>query len=100
MPMYSISRFTLPARRSAARSAPPLWQAWRQEVQRGGYDNVFEAARHMGKLKDEYYRPNAENVALYNELYAEYKLLHDYFGRGANDVMKRLKQLKLSLFNE
>lgn len=67
---------------------------------RGGYDNVFEAARHMGKLKDEYYRPNAENVALYNELYAEYKLLHDYFGRGANDVMKRLKQLKLRLFNE
>ncbi len=68
--------------------------------ERGGYDNVFEAARHMGKLKDEYYRPNAENVALYDKLYAEYKLLHDYFGRGANDVMKRLKQLKLSLYND
>ena len=68
--------------------------------ERGGYDNVFEAARHMGKLKDEYYRPNPENVALYDKLYAEYKLLHDYFGRGANDVMKRLKQLKLSLFNK
>ena len=54
----------------------------------------------MGKLKDEYYRPNAENVALYDKLYAEYKLLHDYFGRGANDVMKRLKQLKLSLYND
>jgi len=23
--------------------------------------------------------------------------LHDYFGRGANDVMKRLKALKISL---
>ena len=68
--------------------------------ERGGYDNVFEAAQHMGKLKDEYYRPNPENVALYNKLYAEYKTLHDYFGRGANDVMKRLKQLKLSLYNE
>lgn len=67
---------------------------------RGGYDNVFEAARHMGKLKDDYYRPNAENVALYNQIYAEYKLLHDYFGRGANDVMKRLKALKLRLFNK
>lgn len=25
---------------------------------------------------------------------AEYQLLHDYFGRGANDVMKRLKTLR------
>ena len=27
-------------------------------------------------------------------LYKEYEQLHDYFGRGANDVMKRLKKLK------
>ena len=27
----------------------------------------------------------------YDELYAEYLTLHDYFGRGANDVMHRLK---------
>ena len=26
-------------------------------------------------------------------LYAEYRLLHDYFGRGGNDVMKRLQAL-------
>ena len=31
------------------------------------------------------------NVAAYDELYAEYRTLHDYFGRGANDVMHRLK---------
>jgi len=28
---------------------------------------------------------------LYDALYAEYVALHDYFGRGGNDVMKRLK---------
>ncbi len=28
------------------------------------------------------------------KLFAEYQKLHDYFGRGANDVMKRLKALK------
>jgi L-ribulokinase len=27
-------------------------------------------------------------------LYAEYKSLHDYFGRGGNDIMKRLKKIK------
>ena len=31
------------------------------------------------------------DVAAYDELYAEYLTLHDYFGRGANDVMHRLK---------
>jgi len=31
---------------------------------------------------------------VYEKLYAEYITLHDYFGRGANDAMKRLKALK------
>lgn len=62
--------------------------------ERGGYDSVFEAARVMGKLKDVEYHPIAENSDIYDKLYAEYDLLHDYFGRGENDVMKRLKMLK------
>ena len=61
---------------------------------RGGYDSVFEAGSVMGKLKDIVYTPNPENVAVYDKLFAEYKQLHDYFGRGANDVMKRLKNIK------
>lgn len=66
----------------------------------GGYDDVFEAGCHMAKVLDEHYEPIAENSDLYDKIYAEYKNLHDYFGRGANDVMKRLKALKLSLFND
>lgn len=62
--------------------------------EKGGYDSVFEAARAMGKLKDICYNPIAENAKIYDKLYAEYELLHDYFGRGQNDVMKRLKQIK------
>ena len=42
------------------------------------------------------YRPIAANVAMYDRLYKEYEILHDYFGRGANDVMKRLKALKVA----
>ena len=60
----------------------------------GGYDDIFEAARAMGKVKDTVYTPIPENAAVYVKLFAEYKTLHDYFGRGANDVMKRLKTLK------
>ena len=63
----------------------------------GGYDDVFEAARIMGNVKDTFYTPIPENVSIYNKLFAEYRKLHDYFGRGENDVMKRLKELKKSI---
>lgn len=60
----------------------------------GGYDSIFEAAAEMGKILDISYKPNPENVRVYQKLYEEYKILHDYFGRGENDVMKRLKKIK------
>ncbi len=50
----------------------------------------------MGALKDIVYKPIPENQAIYEKLYAEYVILHDYFGRGENDVMKRLKAIKAS----
>ena len=65
--------------------------------EKGGYDSVFEAARVMGKLKDVIYYPNEENSRVYDKLYQEYSILHDYFGRGENDVMKRLKEIKKSV---
>jgi L-ribulokinase len=60
----------------------------------GGYDSIVEAAAHMARLQDVVYTPIPEHEAVYDRLFAEYQLLHDYFGRGANDVMKRLKALK------
>ncbi len=60
----------------------------------GGFDTIQEAAAAMAKVRDYTYKPIPPNVAAYKKLYAEYKILHDYFGRGANDVMKRLKDIK------
>jgi L-ribulokinase len=60
----------------------------------GGYDTIAEAAAHMAHVQKLTYRPKAENHAMYNRLFKEYRTLHDYFGRGENDVMKRLKALK------
>lgn len=59
----------------------------------GGYDSIVDCARAIGKT-DKVYYPIEENAAIYNKLYAEYRTLHDYFGAGANDVMKRLKKIK------
>ena len=61
---------------------------------KGGYDSIFEAAEIMGKVEERTYKPIPEHVERYQALYAEFKILHDYFGRGANDVMKRLKTIK------
>jgi len=60
----------------------------------GGYDTIQQAAESMARLKPETYKPIPEHEVVYNELYEEYVRLHDYFGRGENDVMKRLKALK------
>ncbi len=60
----------------------------------GGYDSIFEATPRMARLKKETFQPIQENQRVYDQLFAEYVTLHDYFGRGANDVMKRLKHAK------
>jgi L-ribulokinase len=83
---------------SASQQTPALGSAMFGAVAAGraagGYDSIFEAAGHMARLKDEVYRPVARHEAIYDEIYAEYVRLHDYVGRGGNDVMKRLKALK------
>jgi L-ribulokinase len=63
----------------------------------GGYDSIVDASVNMARLRDESYRPIPENKVIYDKLFAEYVTLHDYFGRGANDVMKRLKELKAEM---
>lgn len=60
----------------------------------GGYDNIVDAAKRMAGLKDLTFSPNMDNHRVYAEIYGEYERLHDYFGRGENNVMKRLRQLR------
>ena len=60
----------------------------------GGYDSITDAAREMGGVDDRVYTPDPESSAVYDELFAEYARLHDYFGCGGNDVMKRLKAIR------
>ncbi|MGY0691440.1 ribulokinase [Virgibacillus sp. FSP13] len=65
----------------------------------GGYDTILDATKKMARIKDEIIKPIPENVAIYEKLYQEYSTLHDYFGRGENDVMKRLRAIKLTTNN-
>lgn len=62
--------------------------------EKGGWGTISEAANAMGKLKDIQYTPMEANAKVYDQIYAEYTKLHDYFGRGENNVMKRMKEIK------
>ena len=60
----------------------------------GIYPDLSAAAEKLAVRDGKTYLPIAENVVIYDRLYREYRQLHDYFGRGENDVMKRLRAIQ------
>ncbi len=87
-------------RLAGSSQAPALGSAMHAAVAAGVYPNIDAAAEVMGKLKDMVVHPIAENKAVYDQLYADYKTLYNYFGRGTNDVMKRLKKIRREVRGE
>jgi L-ribulokinase len=73
---------------------PALGAAMHAAVAAGAYPDIQAAARSMGKADRGVYQPDPDRAAAYDRLYAEYRLLHDYFGRGTNEVMHRLRRLR------
>jgi L-ribulokinase len=57
-----------------------------------GEGDLFQAAKRMSNREMRLYTPNPDAAAAYDALYREYSTLHDYFGRGENRVMARLKE--------
>jgi L-ribulokinase len=84
----------MPISTIASEQGPALGSAIHAAVAAGAYPDVRAAAEKMGKLNRAVYTPNSEAADAYDALYAEYTLLHDYFGQGGNDVMHRLKKMK------
>jgi len=79
---------------SGSPQAPALGSAMHAAVAAGVYPDIRAAAQVMGKLKPEVVRPIPNHQQIYDRLYTDYRTLYDYFGRGANDVMKRLRQIR------
>jgi L-ribulokinase len=75
---------------------PALGSAIHAAVAAGAYPDVRSAADAMGKVTTAVYTPNEQSADAYDALFEEYSLLHDYFGRGGNDVMHRLKAMRRS----
>ena len=79
----------LPLSLIGSEQGPALGSAIHAAVAAGVYPDVPAASASMGKLGQAAYTPIAANADRYDELFAEYTVLHDYFGRGGNDVMRR-----------
>jgi L-ribulokinase len=78
----------------ASEQAPALGSAIHAAVAAGAYPDVPAAAAAMGRMIPAAYAPDPGAAEVYDQLYAEYAALHDYFGRGANEVMHRLRALR------
>jgi L-ribulokinase len=99
MQLYSDAT-RLPLSTIASDQGPALGSAIHAAVAAGEYANIRDAAEAMGKSNRGVYQPNESASKEYDKLYSEYEILHDYFGRGVNDVMKRLKKIRREATND
>jgi L-ribulokinase len=60
----------------------------------GGYATIEDAAARMARLKDGTIVPDPVAGRVYDELFEEYRELHDWFGRAPTGTMKRLKAIR------
>jgi L-ribulokinase len=83
---------------AASNQAPALGSAMYGAVAAGaaagGYDSIEDAAAAMVRPGVRTYRPDPSATAIYDDLFRDYLTLHDHFGRGGNDVMRRLRALR------
>jgi L-ribulokinase len=73
---------------------PALGSAIHAAVAAGAHPDVPSAAKAMGRVSRAVYTPDETRAAAYDALFAEYQQLHDWFGRGGNDVMHRLRRIR------
>ncbi|RIJ79206.1 ribulokinase [Nakamurella silvestris] len=84
----------LPLSTIVSEQGPALGSAIHAAVAAGAYADISVAAKAMGRVNRAVYQPIEENSARYDVLFAEYTKLHDYFGRGENQVMRKLKAIR------
>jgi L-ribulokinase len=73
---------------------PALGSAIHAAVAASADPDVPAAAAAMGAKQAGVYTPDQASADVYDEMYAEYTRLHDYFGQGGNEVMHRLRALR------
>ncbi|GGL08409.1 ribulokinase [Deinococcus radiotolerans] len=78
---------------AASSEAPALGSAMHAAVAAGTYPDIHAAAAHMSQVRRHAYQPDPERHRRYTRLYAEYRTVHDLFGR-THPTMITLKRLR------
>jgi L-ribulokinase len=73
---------------------PALGAAMHAAVAAGAHSDIHAAAAAMGKVRRDAYLPDEARADAYDTLYEHYLRLHDHFGRGGDDVMHRLRDVR------
>ena len=80
---------------AASDQAPAVGSAIHAAVAAGLHPDVPAASAAMGRIEEAAYVPDSSRADAYDELFAEYRTLHDYFSgrreRAGNDVLHRLR---------
>ncbi|MEV6977627.1 ribulokinase [Kitasatospora sp. NPDC093806] len=71
-----------------------LGSAIHAAVAAGAYPDVRTASAAMGRVHRDAYRPDPAAADAYDRLFAEYRALHDHFGRGADKLLHRLRDIR------
>jgi L-ribulokinase len=100
--MASVTRMEIRLAKSEFTAAlgSAIYAATAAGEEQGGYATLQEASQKMAQLKKDTYLPDSNDKKVYNRLYSEYTLLHDYFGYGHNNAMKRLKSIRAGILEK
>ena len=91
MQIYS-DVLNMPLHISRCTQAPALGSAIHAATA-AGEGNIFEMVERMGDRRCNVVEPDTRHQPIYDQLFKEYKQLHDYFGKGENSVMERLRRI-------
>ncbi|MEY9874171.1 ribulose kinase [Streptacidiphilus sp. MAP12-33] len=70
---------------------PALGSAIHAAVAAGAHPDIRAASAAMGRIERAVFTPEAARADTYDPLFAEYRELHDHFGRGGSDTLHRLR---------
>ena len=73
---------------------PALGSAMHAAVAAGAHADIYAAASAMGRCRRDVYIPDTERARAYDELYALYGRVHDFFGRDERALMRSLQAIR------
>jgi L-ribulokinase len=84
----------MPLHLIGSEQGPALGSAMHAAVAAGVHPDIRTAAAAMAKVRRDAYVPDERRADDYDVLYEHYLRLHDHFGRGGDDVMHRLRNVR------